>query len=76
MRDTHTHSYTSGDLKVLWTPALCQHSGICVRGLAAVFDPRRRPWIDMTAATNDRIEAQVRQCPSGALACVRVTADE
>lgn len=71
MRDTHTHTYSNGELNVLWKPALCQHTGICVRGLGAVFDPRRRPWIDMAAASTDAIEAQVRQCPSGALSCER-----
>ncbi len=71
MRDTHTHTYSNGELKVLWKPALCQHTGICVRGLGAVFDPRRRPWIDMAAASTDAIEAQVNRCPSGALTCER-----
>jgi uncharacterized Fe-S cluster protein YjdI len=32
-----------------------------------VFNPRRRPWIDATAATTAEILAQVAKCPSGAL---------
>lgn len=75
MRDTHTHRYSNGELTVLWKPSICQHSGICARGLPAVFDPRRRPWIDMTAATTDQIEAQVHRCPSGALTCGRLKAE-
>lgn len=59
--------YTNGELTVVWQPGKCVHSGICARGLIAVFDPRRRPWIEMRAGTTERIAAQVEQCPSGAL---------
>jgi uncharacterized Fe-S cluster protein YjdI len=62
--------YTSGALTVLWQPHLCQHGGVCFRGLPQVFDPRRRPWIDLEAAPSDEIVAQVARCPSGALSIV------
>ena len=52
---------------VLWKPEICIHSGICFKGLAGVFDPRRRPWIDMSQAETQQIIDQVRKCPSGAL---------
>lgn len=71
MRDSHTHRYTNGELTVLWQPHLCRHTGICARGLPAVFAPGRRPWIDMDAASTEDIEAQVGRCPSGALSCER-----
>jgi uncharacterized Fe-S cluster protein YjdI len=32
-----------------------------------VFNPRRRPWVDVTAAGSAEIVAQVKRCPSGAL---------
>jgi len=32
-----------------------------------VFNPRRRPWVEVTAATTDEIVTQVVKCPSGAL---------
>ena len=35
--------------------------------LRDVFDPARRPWINMDGADEARIAAQVTQCPSGAL---------
>jgi uncharacterized Fe-S cluster protein YjdI len=72
MSDHQVHSYTNGELTVFWRPEICQHSGICARGLPRVFNPRRRPWIDMDAASTDEIEAQVGRCPSGALSCERV----
>ena len=59
--------YNREDLTVLWQPELCSHSGVCVRGLGEVFDPKKRPWIDLNRATKDVIRDQVRACPSGAL---------
>ncbi len=32
-----------------------------------VFDPRKRPWVNMTGATTEEIIAQIDKCPSGAL---------
>ena len=75
MRDTFTRRYRNGELTVIWKPSLCQHTGICARGLPAVFAPRRQPWIDMNAASSEEIEAQVARCPSGALTCERQKAE-
>lgn len=65
-----THRYSNKEITVLWQPMLCKHSGICFKGLAAVFDPRRKPWIDMNQSTSAIIIEQVKQCPSGALSIV------
>jgi len=62
-----TKTYDNADITVTWKPDLCIHSEICYRGLDAVFDPNRRPWIDMGGAETDRITVQVGKCPSGAL---------
>jgi uncharacterized Fe-S cluster protein YjdI len=43
------------------------HSGICARSLPLVFDPRRRPWVDVSKAADEVIAEQVARCPSGAL---------
>ncbi len=59
--------YNNGEVTVVWKPDLCQHSGICVRGLPGVFDPKARPWINMSGASSEEIIAQVQKCPSGAL---------
>jgi hypothetical protein len=32
-----------------------------------VFDPERRPWVDLDHASADEVEDAVAQCPSGAL---------
>jgi uncharacterized Fe-S cluster protein YjdI len=65
-------TYENGEIRVIWRPDLCAHSGVCVRGLAEVFRPANRPWIELGGAPSDRIVAQVEQCPSGALSWERV----
>ncbi len=62
-----SHKYTKDGVTVLWQPDICIHSGICVKGLSAVFNPSKSPWIDMDKAETDRIIEQVKKCPSGAL---------
>ena len=69
---TAARSYDNGEIRVIWRPEICAHSGVCVRGLAQVFRPGARPWIDVHAAPSDRITQQIEQCPSGALSWERV----
>ncbi len=59
--------YTSGDLVVNWRPRLCEHSGTCRRLLPEVFNPNAKPWVNMDAATFEKIKEIIDQCPSGAL---------
>ena len=60
--------YTNDEVTVVWQPGLCIHSAKCVEGLGKVFDPNRKPWIDLSQATSAEITEQVLKCPSGALA--------
>ncbi|MFY7838693.1 MAG: (4Fe-4S)-binding protein [Lacibacter sp.] len=62
-----THHYSNGEITIVWQPELCKHSKICWKGLNAVFDPGKRPWINPNAAATDVIIEQVQKCPSGAL---------
>jgi len=59
--------YSKEDITVVWRPDLCIHSGNCVRGLGQVFNPEKKPWIDVDQASSDEIVEQVGKCPSGAL---------
>ena len=63
--------YETPELTVTFEPALCMHSGVCIRGLPAVFDVRRKRWVAPEAASADAVEAQVARCPSGALKSYR-----
>ena len=65
-----THHYNNGEITILWQPTLCIHSGICFRGLAEVFDPRRKTWIEMGEVATTAIVNQVHKCPSGAISIV------
>ena len=65
-----TKTYTNGEVTVVWKPGICIHSTVCWKaatGLPEVFDPRKRPWINIEGATTFRIVNQVNKCPSGAL---------
>jgi uncharacterized Fe-S cluster protein YjdI len=72
---TATKSYVHGDLTVVWTQDRCIHSANCVSGLPSVFDPAKRPWIDLSGADRAAVIAQVERCPTKALAWLQ-TADQ
>lgn len=72
MRPGIVKHYTRGDVTIVWRPGVCIHSRRCFHGLPAVFDPSRRPWVDLDGAELERILDQVSQCPSGALSVKRV----
>lgn len=65
-----TKKYTNGEVTIVWKPAVCIHSRICwhaANGLPEVFSPSERPWIKPENATTEKIIAQIKKCPSGAL---------
>jgi len=59
--------YTKEDTVILWNAEKCTHSGICARGLSAVFKPKEKPWVKTENASKEDIVNQVLKCPSGAL---------
>ena len=59
--------YTNGEITIFWQPKKCTHSGVCVKTLPKVYNPKLRPWIKMENATTEALKAQVAKCPSGAL---------
>lgn len=65
-----THKYSNGSITIIWQPDICIHSGICARGLPLVFDPKRKPWIEMSHADTEIIKEQIKKCPSGALSFI------
>lgn len=59
--------YQAPGIMVTFDPAICIHSGVCVRGLPDVFDVRRKHWVRPELAAVAEVAAQVARCPSGAL---------
>ena len=62
--------YSNGEVTIVWQPELCIHSGRCVRGLPEVFKAKEKPWITPEGSPTEKIVAQVKRCPSGALSYI------
>jgi uncharacterized Fe-S cluster protein YjdI len=61
--------YEDDRIRVYWEPAKCTHSANCLRTLPEVFNLKRRPWIDISAAKAEDIKRCIETCPSRALTC-------
>jgi uncharacterized Fe-S cluster protein YjdI len=59
--------YETPAVTVTFDPEICEHTGICLRGLPNVFDVKERRWVRPELATAEDVIAQVGRCPSGAL---------
>ena len=59
--------YSNGEIKIVWQPKKCIHSGVCVNSLPKVYNPDERTWIKPENATIEELINQVANCPSGAL---------
>jgi uncharacterized Fe-S cluster protein YjdI len=59
--------YETPEITVTFDPNVCIHSACCMAALPAVFDVRRKRWIQPEAAPADAVANAVAGCPSGAL---------
>lgn len=67
MSEDVRREYSTADLIVYWNPKLCAHPGFCWKGLPQVFRPKKRPWVNMQAASPEEIITTINTCPTGAL---------
>ena len=59
--------YQKDELTIVWEPAKCIHSGICVKMLPEVYAPKAKPWIQQENASGEQLKEQIDTCPSWAL---------
>jgi uncharacterized Fe-S cluster protein YjdI len=65
--DPRGRAYRGRGVTVFFDARRCIHAAECVRGLPAVFDTDRKPWIAVDGADAADVVAVVERCPSGAL---------
>jgi uncharacterized Fe-S cluster protein YjdI len=67
MMEKTDRKYTNGEITVFWKPKKCIHVTTCYRELIEVFNPRKRPWVNMQGAPTEEIIRVVNLCPTQAL---------
>lgn len=65
--EKNNRDYSNDEITVFWRPAKCTHVTTCFAELVEVFDPSRRPWVNMKGAPTKEIIRVVDLCPTGAL---------
>ena len=65
--------YSNGEVTVFWRAELCIHSANCMIGMPEVFNPKKKPWINIHASDSKEIMHIIDTCPSRALTYLKST---
>jgi len=55
MSTVKIHRYEGDGIVVTYEARRCIHAEECVHGLPAVFDPKRKPWVDAKGARGEEV---------------------
>ena len=65
--ETKANVFSNSDITVTFNPCTCIHANHCAKELSNVFQDSVIPWINLEAASTQKIIKQINKCPSGAL---------
>ena len=53
--EDNNRAYKGKDITVYCTPKECVHAATCFSELISVFNPAKRPWVNMDGGTTEEI---------------------
>ena len=74
--DQKIHEYEGEEITLTYDSNRCIHAAECVNSLPSVFDPDKKPWIQVDNDSAEKVKEAVHHCPTGALQYHEADEDE